>query len=132
MIGGTDVVFWVRDGLQLEAADLILRTVRRHWPALTFQNANEETATPLPNTDGYLPKPTGREFFIYRDRQAALSWDEHGAIPENRNAMLHVLLGKRGQPDSDMKSLTLVCDELTPDMRSLIDEVKTGIDDLNY
>src|SRR5437879_5940925 len=92
MIGGTDVMLEVQAGVPV--SDVIFRAVRRHWPAYVYQNADDET-TPFTRSPGAgLPKPTGREFFVYRDEQAALSWDEHGAIPENFNTMLHVILGK--------------------------------------
>ena len=121
MIGGTDVVLWVRE--DLPASDFILRTVRRHWPDLVFQDADDPTL-PSQSLHGWLPQPSGREFFVYRDLPAALSWHEHGAIPENTNAMLHVILGNRRKPEAGLRSLTIVCGDLSGEMKSMIDEVE--------
>jgi hypothetical protein len=125
MIGGIDIELWVRDAT--EAINLILRTVRRHWPRSVLQNADDRTPF-SPGASDQLPTPSGRGFFIYRDAQAARSWDKHGAIPENSNTMLHVILGGRVKSRSNLKSLTLVCDELTGEMQHLIEELRTGLD----
>jgi len=128
MIGGTDVVLWARDGG--EATDVILRTVHRYWPNFVLENLDDE-APFVPRRRDELPNPSGPEFFLYRDEQSALSWEEHGATPENCNMMLHVIVGNRANPGSDLKSLTVVCGELTGQVGQLIDEVRTGLDDLN-
>ena len=74
MIGGTDIELTIPS--DVPAADVIFRTVRRHWPNFVFQDADDETAPYAATTDGMLPKPAGPEFFVYRDKQAALSWDK--------------------------------------------------------
>src|SRR5262245_26301105 len=127
MIGGTDVVLWVRE--DVPAADVILRTVRRSWPGFVFQNADDESAPFAPPTGPWLPRPSGREFFVYRDERAARAWDEHGATPENTNTMLHVILGNRRQPGTDLKSLTLVCGGLTGEMKTIVDAITAGLRD---
>jgi hypothetical protein len=121
MIGGTDVVFWVRD--DLPAAELILSTVRRHWPQFVFQNAEDASPLPAPNGSG-VPQPSGREFFVYKDGSAARNWQEDGAVPANANTMLHVILGHGRKPEAGLRSLTLVCDEQTGEMNSIIDDIK--------
>jgi hypothetical protein len=128
MIGGTDVIFWVRDGA--EATDVILRTVRRYWPNFVLENL-DDPAPYVPRCRGELPKPSGPEFFLYRDKQSALSWEDCGATPENRDSMLHVIVGNQAKPGGDLKSLTVVCGALTGQIGQLIEEVRTGIDDLN-
>src|SRR5437660_1227082 len=109
MIGGTDIELTIRS--DIPAADVVFRTVRRHWPNFVFQDADDETAPYAPNANGSLPKVSGREFFVYRDKQAALSWDEYGAAAENFNTMLYVILGEEDPPGSNLRPLTLVCDE---------------------
>src|SRR5437899_2528389 len=106
MIGGIDVVFWVPENMP--ASDVILRSVRRHWPGFVFQNA--EDPAPLPKTENHwLPEPSGREFFLYKDNDAAISWLENGAVPENLGTVLYVILGNRHQAELGLRSLTLVC-----------------------
>jgi hypothetical protein len=119
MIGGTDVQLWVRN--HQDAVALILRTVRCRWPRSVLQNADDSEPF-CPSAGDQLPSPTGLGFFICRDTRAARSWDKHGAIPQNSNTMLHVILGEGRQPRSGLKSLTLVCDKLTGEMRDLIEE----------
>ena len=123
MIGGTDVELSIR--ADIPAADVILRTVRRHWPNFVLQDADDEATT-----DRSLPKPSGPEFFIYRDKQAALSWDEHGASSENFNTMVYVILGTEEPPGSNLRPLTLVCDAVVGEMRELIEDLERGFEDL--
>jgi hypothetical protein len=100
MIGGTDVVLWVRD--DLPAADLILRTVRRHWPGFVFQDADDPNPPRALDTF-VLPTPSGREFIVYRDRR---------------------------KPEAGLRSLTLVCGRLSGEMAKLIDDVRAGFRDV--
>jgi hypothetical protein len=129
MIGGTDVELWVRD--HSEAVDMIFRTARLHWPHSVFENADDAELRFMRPTGLGLPKPSGREFFIYRNEEAARSWSEHGGIPENANTMLYVILGERLKAEVGLKSLTLVCTELTGEMCEIISELRTGLEDLN-
>jgi hypothetical protein len=128
MIGGTDVVLWVRDDVPI--ADVVFRTVRRHWPDMVYQNPDDESV-PFLRPGPSLPKPAGPEYFIYKDAAAARSWDEHGAVPENHNTMLYVIEGKRRHPDGRRRSLTLVCGELVGDMKAIIEEIEAGLRDFD-
>ncbi len=126
MIGGVDIVFWAPD--EGAAVDAILRIVRRHWKDFVFQNGDDPAPIPRP-PGNWLPTPSGRQFFLYRDEAAARSWDDNGAIPENANTMLHVLVGNRWQPGTHFRSLTLVCDEATGEMSQILGEIETSIRD---
>ena len=109
MIGGTDIVLEVRSGAM--AAEAILRTVRRHWPRCVYQDADAEMVpVSLPDSE-WPPQLRSRQFFIYRDEEVARSWDEYGAIPENDNLMLHVILPRWTADNSEPSTLTLVCGE---------------------
>ena len=46
------------------------------------------------------------------------------AIPENTNTMLHVILGNRRKPEAGLRSLTIVCGDLSGEMKSMIDEIE--------
>ncbi|HLN31908.1 MAG TPA: hypothetical protein VK395_29525 [Gemmataceae bacterium] len=127
MIGGVDVVLWVRD--DIPATDVIFRCVRHHWPKLVFQDAEEDSMPYSAQSSQWLPRPAGPEFFIYRDEEAARSWDAQGATPDNANTMLYVILGKRRQAKTGLKSLTLVCGDLTGDMRRIVDEIAASFRD---
>ncbi len=111
------------------AADAILRVVRRHWPAVVVQNGDD--AEPLPRSpDGFLTKPTQRQFFLYQDDAAYQAWTELGAVPENANTMLHVVLGREIGRGAKASSLTLVCDDLTGGMKAMVGEIRDALDDL--
>jgi len=126
MIGGTDVVLWIRD--DLSPADVILRTIQRHWPNYIFQNGDDPA--PFSHKAGpWLPLPTGREFFVYENEKAAHSWHEHGAIPENTNTMLYVILGNRRKQELALRSLTLVCGNLTGTMKAIIADIDSCLRD---
>ncbi len=122
MIGGTDIVLEVNPGAP--AAEAVFAIVRRYWPSCVFQDAEDES-TPFAPPDIWPPQLSSREFFLYRDQQAALSWEEHGAAPENRNLMLHVILPeeRRDAP----AALTLVCDEVRGEMKRMIREIQTSL-----
>ncbi len=109
------------------AVDAILRIVRRHWPAVVVQNGDD--AEPLARRpDGFLVKPTQRQFFLYQDDAAYQAWAELGAVPENANTMLHVVLGR--QLDRvKATSLTLVCDDLMGEMGAMVGEVRDALED---
>jgi hypothetical protein len=128
MIGGTDIVLWVQK--HAPVADIIFRTVRRHWPEMVFQNADDESVPCLP-VRRRLPRPSGPEYFIYKDGASAQSWGENGAVPENANTMLYVIEGKRRHPDGRRRSLTLVCSELIGEMRDMIENIEAAFRDFD-
>jgi hypothetical protein len=127
MIGGTDTVFWVRDDVPV--ADIILRAVRRHWPDYAFQDADDTQPAARP-LDGKLPQPKGTEFFVYRDVRSAKLWDRYGAAPSNRNTMLYCIVDHRSQPEAHLGSLTIVCDEPTGEVKTILDEIETAFRDI--
>ena len=128
MIGGIDVVFWVRD--DISAAEVILRTLRRHWPNFVIEDA-DDPAPFLPNPGPWLPTPAGREFFAYKDEASAMSWEELGATPENRDAMIYVILGNRRRQELGLRSLTLVCGHLTGQLKRIVEEIDESFEELN-
>jgi hypothetical protein len=127
MIGGTDVVLKAR--ADFPVADLILRTVRRHWPDFVIQDADDASRSFTPRNGVWLPKPTGQEFFVYRDETSARSWDEFGAMPENANTMLHVLVGHEADATDPFLEVTIVCDADTGEVASMLEEIRAGFED---
>jgi hypothetical protein len=130
MIGGTDVVLKAR--ADFPVADLVLRTVRRHWPDFVIQDADDATRPFTPRNGVWLPKPTGREFFLYRDETAARNWDEFGATSDNGNSMLHVLVGRCPDAAGVLRSVTIVCDRVADDVAAIIEEIRGGLNDSIY
>ena len=125
MIGGLDIILQAPS--ERKAMELILRTVRRHWPACLFEDAEAETEAWSPCPEGWLPDPSVREFFLYRDEKVASSWEKHGASPKNANSMLHVLLGKRRKSSAPSIEITLVCDEEAGEMGEILSEIRSGL-----
>jgi hypothetical protein len=119
MIGGTDVILEVKPGVS--PADVIFRVVRRYWPQCLYQNAGDESAAqPVP--PGTTLPTLEPEFFLYRDEEAARSWDEFGATPENGNSMLYVLLPEPTVEAPGSPTVTVVCGELVGEMRAMMAE----------
>ncbi|MBI1914461.1 MAG: hypothetical protein HYS12_06940 [Planctomycetes bacterium] len=122
MIGGTDLICPVRSDIPI--SDVIFRVVRRHWPRYVFQNA-DESGPFTPHAGPWLPRPSGREFFVYRDEESARSWEEHGAIPEILGTMLYVILpAERSLLVPVATSVTLVCGELTGETGEVVQEIQ--------
>jgi hypothetical protein len=119
MIGGTDVILEVSVGAPV--ADVVFAVVRRHWPNCVFQDAEDESAR-FEAPALWPPQLISREFFLYRDPQAARSWGEHGAAQDNHNLMLHAIL-----PDEQDTMVTLVCDAVGGELKKIIREIQTAL-----
>lgn len=120
MIGGVDISVPTKAGaLSLEAS---VRVVRQLWIDAVYENA--ETGERYPSFEDI---PFGRleEVFIYRNLRAADLWEERGAVPEALNSMVHLF--------SDNDLLTLVVDEVNPEMEQLSNAIRSQLaDDILY
>jgi hypothetical protein len=116
MIGGTDVTLTTRAGdLALEAAVRVIRTV---WRSARYEDADGGR-----QYDRFSEIPFGEldELFVYRDHQAREAWELRGAVPENRNTMVHLL--------TDPGQITIVVDERDAEMNALIDAIRSCLCD---
>lgn len=125
MIGGSDKVLWVDENAP--AADLILRVVRQHWPSFVFQNADDDQPLDAAKSSN-LTQPAGREFFLYRTAEAAQDWLQSGATDDNKNSLIHVILGNRRKPALGLRSVTLVGDEWTGELAAILVDVQRAFD----
>ncbi len=125
MIGGSDKVLWVDENAP--AADLILRTVRQHWPSLVVQNADEDQPVDAANSFGQA-QPSGREFFLYRTAEASQEWLQSGATDSNRNTLIHVILGNRRKADLGLRSVTLVGDDWAGELAAILADIQAAFD----
>jgi hypothetical protein len=125
MIGGTDVVLEI--GVGVRAADAILLAVRRHWPRCVYQNADDESAPFTPYDGDWPPQAVDREFFVYRDEEAAWSWDADGATPENHDAMLYVILPEEPPDRSAIPTVTVVCGEPSGEVKAILEDIETSL-----
>jgi hypothetical protein len=116
MISGTDVTFSTpRKGFDVRE---VLRGLHGIWPQALFQDAEEDKIHPLAAMLGKRFGDDAHEFFVYKDKAAAKSWDSHGWTEKNQNSMVHFLIDP--DPD-DPKSLrmTFVLGELNSEMFQL-------------
>ena len=116
MIGGTDVPIPTRAGdWSMEVA---VRAIRQHWPRAVFENGLTGD-----RYDQFLEVPFGaiEEIFVYRDAEAADAWDEHGAIPELSNTMIHLL--------ADDGTITAVIDERDTSTEQILEAIASGLSD---
>ncbi len=115
MIGGVDCVL---DGLGKSNEELLdgaVRSICRHWQHACFEDAITgdffESYLEL-GFDGI------RELFVYQTRDAFESWAEYGAIDDNLNSMIHLLI--------DGGQLTLVVDAIEDDVtREILAEIRS-------
>ena len=80
MISGTDVVIKIKQDPW--AVNRVISLFMLRHPDAVLEEAMEHS-----------PK-TEREVFLYVDREAKETWDEHGLTKRAGNRMIHVLAGK--------------------------------------
>jgi hypothetical protein len=115
MIGGTDRVIPTKAGIT--ALDVCVRVILREWPQAVFEDA---TSGVIYRTYDSLPFRDIKELFVYRDRDFAQRWDEHGATPELANTMVHLL----GRPDD----LTVVADSFASgSVRRILQSIEAAL-----
>jgi hypothetical protein len=120
-LGGVHVVLPAPAGECL--GDIILRACRWHWPGerCFFQDAEDEDHVyPLDDPWVWTTGAASKEFFIYKNEEAVKAWTD-GPTRSNANTMLHFLIGE---------PLAVVCDKITPDIRHLIDALRTSFSSL--
>ncbi len=125
MIGGIDIILSVP--ANDSTADLIIRRVRQYWPNGIFQDANSSEMYSVFDPWVAIHGTNSREFFIYRDAEAAKGWEAEGAVSENFNTMLHILLDPSPDADAKMQEITIVCDERTESVMSLIRDLEVTL-----
>src|SRR5207302_1095304 len=104
--------------------DVILRACRSRWPEGIFQDAESDVLHSLRDPWVWQMGTRSREFFVYKDRHVAETWDDTGTTAENVNQFLHFLVGQSTNTTSDSMQLTVVHDEFDDWMRKLIDELR--------
>ena len=120
MIGGIDVFLTSRAGGS--TLEIAVRAIRQSWPHAVFQNALTGV-----RYDVFRQIPFGRldELFVYRDGIAADAWDQAGAIPENDNTMIQLII------DDDL--ITVVMDARDSTTEPMLAAIRSGLnDDIHY
>jgi len=120
MIGGIDTVIQAPPGIPL--ADLLLGRLRSFWPSAVFQHADATAQFPIDDSWVLMHGGSAREFFVYKDRDAAEAWARHGTIPANSNTMLHFLVSPPAM--GELQEVTLVCDQRTKEIDQLIADLQ--------
>lgn len=88
MIGGADLI--LHGKTTAHDTDVLVRGLRSEWPDAMIQHADEVDATPLRGFHFPLLGPA--ELFVYRDLESYQSWKEHGATPDNQDAMIFIIV----------------------------------------
>ena len=116
MIGGIDIRLPTRAGI--ESIEVAVRAIRQLWARAVFEDGDTGD-----RYQDFVSVPFGhaRELFVYRDAEAADIWDDKGAVPEVSNTMIHVLY--------DDGLITAVIDERTEEMNTIIDVIRSALDD---
>jgi hypothetical protein len=116
MIGGTDRILAMP--ARLCNPTQVLLACLKHWPNGYYQHADEGPAVPIREALTSRTAPLGDEFFVYKDRASADSWERDGATPENQNTMIHFLIGG-GNTNGPDRRLTMVIGDATPEMEDI-------------
>jgi hypothetical protein len=123
MIGGIDIV--LEAPLGIPVFDMILRRIRHFWPEAVYQNADDEVNSyPIREHWESISCIQADEFFIYKNLEAAQSWDKAGAIQANHNTMIHVIIGKPSIHMPELQQITVVYDVPTPEIKNLLSDLK--------
>src|SRR5688572_4002488 len=90
MVGGTDVLFeTTRQGF---AVGPLLEAAIDVWPDGLFQDAEGEAVRPLTAALADQKVRDVREFFVYKDRSSADSWNKEGWTEQHGNDLVHFLI----------------------------------------
>jgi hypothetical protein len=124
-IGGIDVLLRARAGECI--ADMMLRACRELWgdSKPCFQDGESTEVLSLNEPWVWRVGTSSREFFVYRSRADADSWEADGAVSANANTMLHFLIGDPMPEDPRLVEVAVVFDKWTPEIRRLIADLKT-------
>ena len=125
-IGGVDVVLRVKDPT-VPFADIILHAARWLWPGFVFQDADQSQIFENNDPKLWLYRTVSREFFLYRDADAATAWNDAGGTPENQLTMVHCLIADGAAGTKSPRELTVVVGELTEQMTHFIDALRPAL-----
>jgi len=120
VIGGEDAIIKTFDLERSSALDVCLKVLMRYWRHAVVQSG---VSAVVYIRYGAIPLGKETELMVYQDNEAFKSWSEFGALPNNRNRMVHVL----GYSDD---SLTVVSDDLNAaEMKGLLRDIRQAIND---
>jgi hypothetical protein len=130
-IGGFDLL--MRAPAHACIGDVILHACRRYWSddISIFQDVNDTSWQPLTDPWVWNVGAASKEFFIFQNEEAARRWHEEGATAKNANTMFHFLVGEPEPASAKCVEVDLVCDKVTPSVRSLVQELEAGFLDLD-
>jgi hypothetical protein len=125
-LGGVDMI--LRAPANECLGDVLLRACLRHWSGnqCYFQDAeDEEHVHSLAEPWVWQVGVVSKEFFVYQNKEAVAAWAE-GPTRSNRNTMLHFIIGQPLADESSLAEVAVVCDRITPEIRRLVEDLKTS------
>ena len=111
--------------------DAILNVCRRHWAGheTCFQDVQDEAVHSSSDPWVWTRGTSLLEFFVYQDRRAVEAWAD-GPDKNNRNTMLHFLIGKPLPDRPDTLEIGVVCDRLDAPMKRFLSTLQDAFNDL--
>ena len=125
IIGGYDVLIEAHP--EVQAADVIIRSMRYFWRDGYFQDGDQEEWFSLGSSQVQIRGGLSREFFIYQDIESIKSWNHDGATSENVNSMLHFLIGDRPRVANLPRQVTLVCGSKSGSIQKLVSDLTRSL-----
>jgi hypothetical protein len=124
--GGDDVVLLAPAGECI--ADIILRVCGRYWggQGCIFQDVRQPDSHPFSDPWVWKVGTASKDFFVYRSRQDADSWETDGAVKGNANTMFQFIIGDVSETDPRLVEVAVVFDSLTPQVKGFINNLKNG------
>ena len=125
MIGGSDYIFLVDrvgDGLVQE---LTLQFFRRVWPTGVVETDFISEAVPVSEPSAWAEVIRANDLYFYESHEAEKLWTEFGAVGQNHNTMVYVIVDSPG--DVDGIRVTAVVSELTDDMSNLLRDLRMHV-----
>lgn len=123
MIGGDDAVIRLFNLHRSSAVDICLQILRRYWRHAVVQSG---TSAIVYHYYGMIPLGKETELMVYKDNESFESWNKFGALPSNRNAMVHLLA-------YNDESMTMVADDLNAEeMKRLLRDIRKAIIDARF
>jgi len=112
----------------ISVGDLILNACRRMWSPhdCCFQDALSEQIASLNESWVWLKGAKSKEFFVYKDAEAAESWAD-GPTLANRNTMLHFTIFAIDNDGGEKTQVAVVFDRLDGEMKRFLEDLRTSL-----
>lgn len=123
LISGIDNVLRVPTPTRGTSQDRALEFFAARWPNCVVETDELPLAVRPSDANFRHQLSVAQELFIYPTAEAAASWNEDGATPENSNQMIHLLF-TAPDPLRAESMITAVIGDRTPEMEQLVEDLR--------